>query len=245
MKTHLFLFLNFFYWGAHGFSDVTRIQDINSLKLFKNATVTPTANHINSDAVTSRSFPLPVKLISFTADLIKEQKNVELNWTTITEINSEYFAVEKSIDGINFQEIGKVVAGGNTDERRDYQFIDNLSDDRAIVFYYRIRLVERDEKSTFTNTKQVRLNQSTGNSISLLSFPNPVVNEVQITKPFAWTNKKVVYEFLNLSGQVIMKFETKGSKHTEVLNISSMAPGYYILNATCNGELAQQKIIKQ
>lgn len=234
-----------FYLGGHSYSSTTKMEEINAMRMYMNAMLTPTAININCETGASTPFPLPVKLISFNADLIKEHKNVDLNWTTITEINSEYFAVEKSIDGVNFQEIGKVVAGGNTDERKDYQFIDNLSDDRTIVFYYRIRMVEQDEKSTFSNTKQVRLNQSKGSSISLVSYPNPVVNEVQITKPFAWTNRKVVYELVNLSGHVIKKLESGSSKQTEVINIKSIASGFYILNATCNGETAQQKIIKQ
>lgn len=63
------------------------------------------------------SISLLVELLSFTATL-QEKKEILLEWKTISEINSDYFNVERSKDSINFEWIGKVTAAGNSSEEQ-------------------------------------------------------------------------------------------------------------------------------
>ncbi|MBK7560992.1 MAG: T9SS type A sorting domain-containing protein [Chitinophagaceae bacterium] len=81
--------------------------------------------------------------------------------------------------------------------------------------------------------------------MTILTYPNPVTNEVRITIPANWQNKKVVYELLNANGQTAKKTVTTGSSQTETMNVSSLNSGLYIVKVTCEGQSAIQKIIKQ
>ena len=80
--------------------------------------------------------PLPISLISFEAT--PGNNNVLLDWTTATEINNDYFTIERSADGINFEKVGNVPSqamGGNSTSNLYY----NLVDENPLsgISYYR------------------------------------------------------------------------------------------------------------
>jgi Secretion system C-terminal sorting domain len=185
---------------------------------------------------------LPVTLVSFSAML--ENKKADLTWTTATEINVSHFVVEKSTDGKNFNDAGMVFAYGNTTENVNYSFADNVDTDQAGVIYYRLRSVDVDGQFTYSTTRIIRISKIAENSISIVTYPNPVSNELRVTIPANWQNKKVTYEMFNGNGQVSKKSETASSSQTETLNVSTMPPGFYIVRVTCDGQIAQQKILK-
>lgn len=186
--------------------------------------------------------PLPVKLLNFNASL--NNNKVDLTWATATETKANYFAVERSTDGKNFSDAGMVFAYGNTTERKDYSLSDDISNLQTTVIYYRLRSVDIDGKSEYSATRVIRIAKQTGTSISILTYPNPVSNELRITIPDSWQNKNVTFEILNATGQVSKRIQN-GSSQTETLNVNSLAPGLYIVRATCEGQIAQQKIVKQ
>ncbi|RYD89780.1 MAG: hypothetical protein EOP54_25060, partial [Sphingobacteriales bacterium] len=102
---------------------------------------------------------LPVTLSRFTANI--QQKNAVLNWQTSTESNSDFFSIERSFDGQVFETIGRVSAAGNSNSTRNYNFTDfGLSENK--VTYYRIRLVDLDNRFKYSAIVSVRLN-SAGN----------------------------------------------------------------------------------
>ena len=186
--------------------------------------------------------PLPIKLLSFSAVLNKN--NVNLNWTTAEEINVNHFVIEKSLDGKNFSETGAVSANGNTTDEMHYNFTDNVNTGEADVIYYRLRSVDMDGKSEYSSTRMIRMNEGSGNKISILTYPNPVTNELRITIPANWQNKKVSYELFNANGQATKKTQTTASSQTETINVSNIASGFYIVRVACDGQIAKQKIIK-
>ncbi len=187
---------------------------------------------------------LPVKLVSFSAMLNTDK--VDLKWTTSSEKNASHFSIEKSSDGISFSETGLVFAIGNTSETMNYSFTDeNINISQARVIYYRLRSVDIDGKSELSQIKTIRIGKKNEQSISILTYPNPVASELRITIPANWQGKKVNYELFNNNGQVVIKNITVAGSQTEALNVNSLAPGFYIVKVTCNDETAQQKIIKR
>lgn len=187
---------------------------------------------------------LPVTLTSFTASLNNNSK-VDLTWTTATEMNLSHFVVEKSIDGINYTDKGIVFAMGNTTEKQTYKMNDNIGNDRAQVIYYRLRSIDLDGKSQLSETRIIRVGKGNTDQVSILTYPNPVSNEVRITVPAEWQNKKVTYEIFNLNGQTMKKTEVANSSQTQAMSLLNFAPGFYSVRATCEGQSAVQKIIKQ
>ncbi|MGH2552118.1 MAG: T9SS type A sorting domain-containing protein [Chitinophagaceae bacterium] len=186
---------------------------------------------------------LPVKLTSFTASL--NNNKADLKWTTANEINVSHFVVEKSTDGTNFNDAGIVFAYGNETSTANYSFTDNLSAVQSGIVYYRLRSVDIDGKSMYSETRIIRISRKTENTISIDAFPNPAINVVNITLPTAWQNKKIYFEVLNLTGQVTIRTVTSNPGQNEKINVSNISPGMYIIKASCGGEIAQQKFVKQ
>ena len=199
-------------------------------------TATVTLNYV-ANAV------LPVKLTSFTAAL--NNNNVRLAWATSTEINASNFVIERSYNGVDYSAIAVVMAYGNSTETKSYQYSDFTFSANSTIIYYRLRQVDIDGRSDLSSTRIIRTAKQDQNSLSILTFPNPVSNELKITIPGNWQNKKVSYEIINLNGQVAARIENGNSSQTETINISKLAPGFYMAKVTCDGQTAQQKIIKQ
>jgi Secretion system C-terminal sorting domain len=170
---------------------------------------------------------------------------VDLKWATASEINASHFMVEKSTDGVNFSEAGMVFATGNAADKADYSLSDNVNMNQAGVIYYRLRSVDIDGKNELSATRIIRIGKQADKNISILTYPNPVSNEVRITIPANWQNKKVLYEIFNAAGRTTKRIETANSSQTETINVSSMATGFYIVRVNFEGQTAQQKIIKQ
>jgi hypothetical protein len=88
----------------------------------------------------------PAKPEAFTA-VFKNTNRVDLKWSTETETNLSHFIVERSLDGINFNDAALVFAYGNTTARSDYAFADNISKVKSTTVYYRVSAIGTDGKN--------------------------------------------------------------------------------------------------
>ncbi len=95
----------------------------------------------------SDATPLPVQLTSFQAVLQNEYQAV-LRWATASESNSDYFAVERSADGVGYYEVGRRPAAGASSLSRAYE----LRDPQPVagLAYYRLRQVDKDGKLSYS-----------------------------------------------------------------------------------------------
>jgi hypothetical protein len=187
---------------------------------------------------------LPVKLVSFSASL--NGNKVGLQWTTATEENLSHFVVEKSLDGTNFSDAGIVFANGNSTSLISYNFVDNdINSSQKSVIYYRLRSVDNDGKYSYSETRIIRISTNDAQAVAITAYPNPAISSVNVTIPANWQNKKVSYELFANNGQVIYKNDVGAAGQTEAINVSKLAPGFYFLRVSCEGSVAQQKIVKQ
>lgn len=187
---------------------------------------------------------LPVKLESFTAILNNNSNKVDLRWITSYEKNVSHFVVEKSTDGKTYSDAGVVFAYGNSGDMMNYTFTDQVSKQENII-YYRLRSVDADGKFDYSATRIIRAAKQTENTVTILTYPNPVTSELRITIPNSWQGKKVTYELLNAGAQVAKRAETGSSSQTETMNVNSLTPGLYVVRVSCGAETATQKIIKR
>jgi len=102
-----------------------------------NINTSGTAGSVCSPTDTNQCNPivLPVELVSF--DAAKKNETVLVSWITASEINNDYFTVERSDDGISFEKIGYVIGNGNSSQVINYQFIDQQP--LKGTSYYRLR----------------------------------------------------------------------------------------------------------
>lgn len=185
---------------------------------------------------------LPVTLFSFNATLLQDNR-VNLAWVTSTEMNVSHFVIERSYDGNTFTDAALVFAAGNSQDKTSYSYKDMPANVTAKAAWYRLRSVDFDGKTSLSQTRMIRFEKSS--PVDILTYPNPATTELRITVPTTWQNRKVVYEVLTIQGTQTLRKENASSSQTETLSIAKLAPGMYIVRATCEGEVAQQKIIKQ
>ncbi|MFT6865275.1 MAG: hypothetical protein ACJA08_000092 [Cyclobacteriaceae bacterium] len=72
---------------------------------------------------TTGSTPLPIELLDFRAIAI-DKDQVSLEWETVSEMNNDFFTLERSIDGIQWGTITTIDVAGTTTELRRYQYVD-------------------------------------------------------------------------------------------------------------------------
>jgi hypothetical protein len=118
---------------------------------------------------------IPVELISFSAEL--NEKKVDLAWETASEINSDYFQIMRSTDGINFVELGTVESKGSTVELQSYGFIDNRPSVGAN--YYTLVQNDFDGRQETFETKVVTYRQAKENLS--LTVARQTANEVELS----------------------------------------------------------------
>ncbi len=89
---------------------------------------------------------LPVELVNFNASI--EADGILLEWVSMSELNNNYYELEYSNDGKNFEKIAVLDGQGTTSVEHSYEFLDkNTSYGNR---YYRIKQVDFDGKFTFS-----------------------------------------------------------------------------------------------
>lgn len=116
------------------------------------------------------SNPLPVSWLSFKAGKVDD--DVQLEWRTASETNSNYFEIERSNDGLSFKGIGVIEAAGNSNTIQTYSFTD--SDPLAGINYYRLRQVDYDGSFSYSAIAYVKFSQVQ----HLAAWPNPTADGI-------------------------------------------------------------------
>ena len=163
--------------------------------------------------------PLPVEMISFTGEA--QNETVELNWTTASETNNSHFIVQKSTDGIYFDETYDYVKGaGNSASVIDYKYVDNAPENGEN--YYRLEQVDFDGKSYktdvimvyFENTTELVSHVTGQNELTVLSENVETVMAYDLSGTPVKTTKsgnKIIFDS-NVNGILVLHIATKGGK---------------------------------
>lgn len=162
-----------------------------------------------------------------------------LDWTTATEVNSDFFEVQRSGDGHEFIPIGRVMAKGFSNSISDYQFKDVQP--LKGMSYYRLRQVDEDGTDEFTNIVAVNFTKST-----LSVFPNPVADKIIRMVLPEQENGVLVANLFDMTGknvQYIGNVLTDGYSRQFQID-ASLLPGTYLLKVSDGkGQEWQEKVV--
>lgn len=186
---------------------------------------------------------LPVKLINWNATY--NNNMVSLKWATTEEINASHFIIERSTDGIEYSDAALIFANGNSEVTVNYSFNDKIPGGNSGVLYYRLRSVDLDGRSTVSDIRIIRLGAANNSAVKIATYPNPVQSELRITVPANWQDKAVVYQLVNIKGQAIKTIAAGHAGQTEVISMSQVPVGMYIVKVTCGNETGVQTVVKQ
>ncbi len=177
---------------------------------------------------------LPIELAEFSAT--EENGKVALNWTTATETDNDFFSVQRSHDGLNFYEIGKLGAAGNSTVATDYSFIDD--NPLPGINYYRLHQVDFDGKSSNSPVKSVDF----GSNATLSLFPSVTSGEINVLmndNRVQLVNARV--EVYDMVGQLL-----KSVPYSEnlKLDVNDLTEGTYFVRLTDNQLVFSGNFIK-
>ena len=171
------------------------------------------------------SFSLPANLLSFNAYL--EQKQVNVSWSTASEVNVGKYGVEKSADGRNFTTIGIVAAKGDYSLQSNYNFMDVSPFDGTN--YYRLKIMDKDGRYKYGPIAIVGFHVS-GN---LFVYPNPARGNLMLAHPKATTGS--IIDVLTTDGKKVKRFPILAGTQQTYLDVANINAGKYILRFQ-NGE---------
>lgn len=116
--------------------------------------------------------PLPVELTEFSAQLIKHQ--VHLTWQTATEINNDYFEVERSIDGFEWETIDRIKGAGNSTVILNYTTLDRHP--KTGVSYYRLKQTDYDGTFAYSHIESIN-NENLKTLVKIVNSAGQIVPE--------------------------------------------------------------------
>jgi hypothetical protein len=183
---------------------------------------------------------LPIELLFFDAK-IKDDK-VEITWSTASEINNDYFNIEKSLDGKNFEVIGSIDGAGTSNIQHDYSFIDE--NPVKCTAYYRLKQTDYDGKYEYSYIVAVLyVNKDTECKLNV--YPNPCIEKCIFLLENCENTKFLIFDAL---GNVVYSFEPKelhkGSGSFTFNVKGNLKPGIYIARGVDSRVHTKKIIIK-
>lgn len=181
------------------------------------------------------SIVLPVTITYFKAG-ISDQK-VRLTWETASEYNSKEFVIERSQDLREFEEIGRVPAGGESLERLQYSFMDQGPPDGAI--YYRLRMVDKSGAFAFSKTVDVVIRSGVPGFLISPNPSNPFLIRVKtnMVKPEAM-------ELIAVNGgEISIIYVYMDGNFMDLIPNGALCSGIYVLSLKLEGRWQRQKVL--
>ena len=183
---------------------------------------------------------LPIELMSFTAAC--NGRYVNLEWTTATERNNDYFIVERSDDAINFTEIARVAGAGNSIEQLEYNYTDYSA--AGGDNYYRLVQVDYDGTRTASEIVVANCSEAEGEP-DVQVFPNPFHNDLTIhMENFGGTTVSIeVYDML---GRVVLQktIGVDGSSEETMLQLDNLSNGTYNVRISTKELVINKQVVK-
>ena len=179
---------------------------------------------------------LPVELGAFEAE-VSGKNDVELTWTTFSETNSAFFAVEHSTDGINFTETGKIPARGTTTETQYYNFTDYAAANGKN--YYRLRETNLDGTFAYSRIKTVTI---TSDDV-ITVYPTVTRDFIQINLQKS-TEDEIPFRILDLTGKRVQAAAVKAGTDFLRFSVGDLPRGTYFIRFELNGSVITKQFMK-
>ncbi len=178
---------------------------------------------LSGDICTSNG-SLPVTLLSFSASLTDSKSEVRLNWSTTSEDNAWYYALERSRDAKLFEEIARISAGGNTQETTHYIHTDETP--LRGRSYYRLRQVDRDDSFTYSSIISVLTTAADA------PYPNPARGGIFRIE----AARGAALKLTDLSGRDIpFTIQRIDEELMEIRPAQKLQPGVYVVSIDRTG----------
>jgi hypothetical protein len=186
------------------------------------------------------SSTLPIELVSFQARA--NRNDIDVTWTTSSEVNTSEFVIERTLDGQHFTEIKRIKAAGNSTSILNYK----VTDFKPFVGnnYYRLKEIDYDGSVTSGELVVARF----AKDFSTLSIiPNPAQTEIGVNF-LSSKDIAINISIVDARGAIIMTSRVNAANdgfNNVPLNISALPPGIYSLLLSDEAENLNTRFVKQ
>ena len=185
-----------------------------------NDNCTAAQNFRIDDFTVGENESLPVTLVNFSIQ--PNPTSATLTWATATELNSDYFMVERSNHVSNFESIASVAAAGNSTEINEYSY----TDERPLPGknYYRLKQVDFDGKYSFSPVVTATFGKT--RQMTLAPLPATETLNIQLETP---TQDDGIWQVYDLSGRLHLSGEMPAETTEQLIQIAELSEGAYVL----------------
>ena len=170
--------------------------------------------------------PLPIELVSFNAT-VTDDNEVQLEWETASEINNDFFTIERSKDANVWKEVLIIDGAGNSTDPLSYLVTDDYPYDG--ISYYRLKQTDFDGQFTYSDIQVISLSGVEFEQIKI--YPNPGDNLVNIEASIIELNSM---RWFNIYGVDVTEqvFILDQKSFGLVVDISKLAKGVYTIKTS-------------
>ncbi len=161
---------------------------------------------------------LPIELADF--NLEEEDKKVKLTWTTLSEVENDYFSVMHSISGREFQDISRTKGAGNSSTAKNYTHFHKtpaIGDN-----YYRLKQVDYDGIESISEIKVIKFRGTKYIDIT----PTLAINQIRIDIPYQF-DFGASLKIFDAHGRMVYKGSFLPEEQRQTVDVGSFAPGLY------------------
>lgn len=180
---------------------------------------------------------LPVELTRF--EPICKNETISLLWETASETQNDHFAIQHSLDAINFSTVKNIPGHGTTNVFHTYQY-SHIPSEKINLHYYRLVQYDYNGDSVILDTKAVECNHQAQ------VFNVYPLQDGQLRVKLHGFKKDVQLYLIDLSGRILYNYTVNcDEKNQEVLldNLPFLEPGWYLVTAFSEEKPFSQKIM--
>ena len=184
-------------------------------------------------------YVLNCDIITVKASLQSEE--TKLNWTVLCDQEVGYFVIERSVDRINFMDVGRVEGRSTVNAAEHYNTTDDVRAIASGFIYYRLRTILRDGKAKWSPIIAVKKDNSDNVNVQIL--PNPVREQLQvlITTPVQTTadiyiidgNGKILQQYRETSRPGVNSFTYR--------QVAALPVGIYYMRIKLGNSIINKK----
>lgn len=183
-------------------------------------------------ATTNCAIILPVGMSLY--DVTLDREKVKITWLTETELNNDYFSVQRSSDGQIWETIGLKKGMGTKSSQSYYEVIDEKP--LTGISYYRLKQVDTDGKFSFSPIKLIKNSPE----LEFTVYPIPAKDIVKVNT----NNKKLdAIEIVDILGNsIIAPYTIENGEY--IYTIAHLKKGVYTINMQVDGQKITRRLIK-
>jgi hypothetical protein len=185
---------------------------------------------------------LPISLLSFAA-ACTDNKTI-LNWSTASETNNDFFSIERSMDGTNWEFLANIYGAGNSNLLLRYAYTDN--EPYSGITYYRLKQTDFNGQYEYFGPVSVNCESSPNISPSISYYPNPFTSEIMVDVQNLISSNAIIIVYDVLGNKILEKTFSSidFQNHVFSLQMEGISTGVYTISFSTDNFTDIHKVIK-